>query len=43
MEGKAKVLKRWGKVGQGVGALKKGGRKLEPPYELYIDVWLGPK
>ena len=28
----AKILKRGVKLGQGVGALKKGG--LEPPYEL---------
>ena len=33
--GKKDFKKGWGKLGQGVGALKRGG--LEPPYELW---WL---
>ena len=33
-EGEMKIFKRgWGKLGQGVGALKSGGG-LEPPFEL---------
>ena len=37
--GKTKILKRGGKLGQGVSALKKGGGGgLEPPYELCIFV-----
>ena len=32
-EGKTKILKKEGKLGQGVGALKGG---LEPPYEVYL-------
>ena len=31
--GKTKILKRGGKLGQGVGALERGGT-LKPPYEL---------
>ena len=38
--GKTKILKRGGKLGQGVGALKRGGG-LEPPYELCIFVQIG--
>ena len=35
--GRTKILKRGGdKLGQGAGALKRGG--LEPPYELCIEV-----
>ena len=30
------ILKRGVKLGQGVGALKKGGGGLEPPYELCL-------
>ena len=33
--GETKILKRGGKLGQEVGALKGGG--LEPPYELCIS------
>ena len=28
------ILKRAGKLGQGVGALKRGGEGLEPPHKL---------
>ena len=34
--GETKILKRGGKLGQWVGALKKGG--LEPLYELWVGV-----
>ena len=34
--GETKILKRGGKLGQWVGALKKGG--LEPLYELWVRV-----
>ena len=33
--GEAKILKRGGKLGQGMGASKKGD--LEPPYELWMN------
>ena len=33
--GETKILKRGCKLGQGVGALKRGG--LEPPYELRLS------
>ena len=34
--GETKILKRGDKLGQGVGALKRG--ELEPPYELWITI-----
>ena len=34
--GETKILKRGDKLGQGVGALKRG--ELEPPYELSITI-----
>ena len=37
MGGETKIFKKeGGKLGQGVGALKKGG--LEPPYELWVTI-----
>ena len=33
--GETKILKRGGKLGQGVGALKRG--VLEPPYKLWLN------
>ena len=33
--GETKILKRGNKLGQGVGALKRGG--LESPYELWLN------
>ena len=33
--GKTKILKRGGKLGQGMGCLKRGGGVLEPSYELW--------
>ena len=35
-KGETKISKREGKLGQGVGALKKGGG-LEPPYEFLVN------
>ena len=35
-EGKQRFKKGEGKLGQGVGALKRGGRGVETPYELCI-------
>ena len=38
MEGDTKIMKRRGKLGQGVGVLRMGGgRGLEPPYELCLQ------
>ena len=34
--GDTKIIKRRGKLGQGVGSLKRG-RGLEPPYELWLQ------
>ena len=33
--GETKILKRGGKLSQGVGAFKRGG--LEPPYKLWLN------
>ena len=34
--GEINILKRGDKLGQGMGALKRGGGGLEPPYELWF-------